>query len=247
MASAPQPGGSFGAWFSQYQQQQQQEQEEGDEEQGLMGNVTSFLRKQGLGSAADGLGTAHTHVSGYANKFVASIRGEDGLVQNAKESVQATLNYTARFRAFLALLLIGVLFYVLAFFVGLPAIVLRPSKFALSVTFGSICTMGSFTALLGPKAHLQSLLQRDRALFSLAYIGSLVLTLYASIWARSYILTVVATAVQLGAFAWYAVANLPGGAAGLRVVQTVIVKSCMTGAAVCGRMMSCCVQSLVKM
>jgi hypothetical protein len=34
-----------------------------------------------------------------------------------------------------------VLFYVLAFFVGLPAIVLRPSKFALSVTFGSICTM----------------------------------------------------------------------------------------------------------
>lgn len=39
------------------------------------------------------------------------------------------------------MLLAGVLFYLLAFFVALPVIVLRPAKFALSVTVGSILTM----------------------------------------------------------------------------------------------------------
>jgi hypothetical protein len=63
--------------------------------------------------------------------------------------------------------------------------------------YASLHTRISTPALFEFK-HSNSNSNRDRALFSLAYIGSLVLTLYASIWARSYILTVVATAVQLG-------------------------------------------------
>jgi hypothetical protein len=44
-------------------------------------------------------------------------------------------------QGFIVCLLIGVGFYALAFFVGLPVIVFRPVKFALSATLGSIFTM----------------------------------------------------------------------------------------------------------
>jgi hypothetical protein len=46
-----------------------------------------------------------------------------------------------RYQGFVACILVGAGFYALAFFVGLPVIVFRPAKFALSATLGSIFTM----------------------------------------------------------------------------------------------------------
>ena len=206
---------------------------------GLLSNVERFFHGHGMGDA-------HDQVSGFAGRFITSIRGDGegnpGLVGGAKATVETTLNYGARLRGFVGLLLLGVLFYLLAFFVGLPVIVFRPAKFALCATLGSVCTMGSFSVLVGPKAHLQSLRVWERLPFAAAYIGSLLFTLYASLIARSYLLVILSTVIQIGAFVWYLLAFLPGGPAGLRVLGGIIVKG-FTG---CGKTVTWCVSSLVS-
>ncbi|EKU21666.1 hypothetical protein NGA_0223902 [Nannochloropsis gaditana CCMP526] len=230
---------SFGDWYTQYAAQQRQEEGNGDIESGLLGNVGRFFRDRGLGDA-------HDQVSGFADRFITSIRGDGegngGLVGGAKATVESTLNYGARLRGFVALLLVGILFYLLAFFVGLPVIVFRPAKFALSATLGSLCTMGSFSVLVGPRVHLQSLLVWERLPFAVAYLGSLVLTLYASLILRSYLWVVASTGFQIGAFVWYLLAFLPGGPAGLRVLGGVMVRGVMG----CGKTLTWCLSILVS-
>ncbi|CAN0515088.1 unnamed protein product, partial [Laminaria digitata] len=51
------------------------------------------------------------------------------------------------FQGFVVALLLSVLFFGLAFVIGLPTIILRPHKFALTFTLGSFFFMGSFAML----------------------------------------------------------------------------------------------------
>jgi len=64
---------------------------------------------------------------------------------------------TFRSQVFTALLLLSALFFALAFGVGMPMITVRPQKFAISFTMGSILFMGSFGILKGPAEHLSKL------------------------------------------------------------------------------------------
>jgi hypothetical protein len=97
----------------------------------------------------------------------------------------------------------------------------RPQKFALSFTFGSLTFMGSFGILKGPVEHLKSMFQADRLYFTFLYFGSMFVTLYATFsfgGASGYVLVMSASAAQLAALLWYLISFLPGGAAGLKYV-----------------------------
>lgn len=50
---------------------------------------------------------------------------------------------------------------------------IRPSKFALSFTFGSMCLMTAFAMLKGPAAFLAGLLEPKRLALTAAYFFSL--------------------------------------------------------------------------
>lgn len=52
-------------------------------------------------------------------------------------------------------------------------IMIRPSKFALSFTFGSMCLMTAFAMLKGPAAFLAGLLEPKRLALTTAYFFSL--------------------------------------------------------------------------
>jgi hypothetical protein len=56
---------------------------------------------------------------------------------------------------------------------GLPSIVLAPAKFAFSFTAGSLCNMAAMGALRGWAAQLQSMLSRDRMLYTASYLASM--------------------------------------------------------------------------
>ena len=88
------------------------------------------------------------------------------------------MSYQQRFKVFTSLLFVSALFFALAFFVGLPAIALRPQKFAISFTCGSLTFMGSFGILKGPYEHLRGMFAADRLLFTTVYFGSMFATLY---------------------------------------------------------------------
>jgi hypothetical protein len=123
------------------------------------------------------------------------------------------LDYHQRFRIFACCLLLSALFFALGFLVGLPMITVRPQKFALSFTCGSIAFMGSFAVLRGPAEHARSMMARDRAHFTLVYLGSMATTLYFTFTAggaRGYALVLGSSALQLLALLWYLVTFLPG-------------------------------------
>ncbi|CAN0406692.1 unnamed protein product, partial [Hapterophycus canaliculatus] len=63
------------------------------------------------------------------------------------------MSYQQRFKGFVVLLLLSIVFFVLAFVIGLPTILLRPHKFALTFTLGSLFFMGSFAMLKVGNAH----------------------------------------------------------------------------------------------
>lgn len=126
-------------------------------------------------------------------------------------------------KVFCALLLLSGLFFALAFFVGVPMLALKPQKFALSFTCGSITFMGSFAIMKGPYEHLASMFQTDRMLFTTIYIGSIIATLYLTCTKggmKGYALVLIASGVQLVALLWYLVSFLPGGTMGLSMVAT---------------------------
>lgn len=68
--------------------------------------------------------------------------------------------------------LMGLLFFGMAS-LFLPLIMIRPSKFALSFTLGSMCSMAAFAMLKGPAAYAASLLQPSRLPLTMAYLLTL--------------------------------------------------------------------------
>lgn len=122
---------------------------------------------------------------------------------------------------FFALLGAGALFLLLSFFVFLPVLVVAPAKFALTFSLGSGLTMAAPFALKGIRAHADHILSRDRLPFTAAYVGSLVVTLWAAVGLRSYLLSLISCAVQVAALAYYAASYVPGGASGLRAAGSV--------------------------
>lgn len=101
-------------------------------------------------------------------------------------------------------------------FLTLPMLAIRPAKFALSFSLGSLLVMFGFSVLIGPINHMKHLVSRERLPFSFAYIGSLALTLYFSLGAHSYIGSLICAIVQVVALVSYVLAYFPGGTQTLR-------------------------------
>lgn len=149
-------------------------------------------------------------------------------IESMKQSMEAQMpkkilgmGYQQRFKVFCALLFLSALFFVLAFFVGVPMLALKPQKFALSFTCGSLTFMGSFGIMKGPKEHLMSMCTVQRMPFTIIYLGSMMVTLYLTCTKgglKGYAYVLIASGVQLVALIWYLVSSLPGGTMGLQVV-----------------------------
>lgn len=88
-------------------------------------------------------------------------------------------------------------FFFMAFVVFLPMLVFAPAKFALSFTFGSLCTMAAMNMLSGWKAGLDHMFSAERRLFTAVYLGSMSATLYAALYMHSYLLSLGFSVVQV--------------------------------------------------
>ena len=140
-------------------------------------------------------------------------------------AISAICFVTAALQMFCALLILSALFFALAFAVGMPMIYIRPQKFALSFTFGSLTFMGSFAILKGPYEHVTGMLVADRLPFTMVYVGSMVATLFFTFTvggASGYVLVMACSAAQLLALMWYLITFLPGGAQGMQVLRSAI-------------------------
>ncbi|KAK6461932.1 Got1/Sft2-like family-domain-containing protein [Scheffersomyces coipomensis] len=105
----------------------------------------------------------------------------------------------------------SVLCFVICFFM-FPVLALRPRKFALIWTLGSVLFVLSFGILQGPNSYLKHLLSRERILFSTIFFSSILITLYCSIILKNTILTIFASIIEFIAILYYSFSYFPFGA-----------------------------------
>lgn len=161
----------------------------------------------------------------------------------ANRSPFHSIIYSFCLQVFCGLIFLSALFFALAFFVGMPMIAVRPQKFALSFTCGSLTFMGSFGIMKGPAEHLMSMIQPDRLAFTFLYLTSMFLTLYCTFsfgGASGYLLVVASSGAQLVALLWYLISFLPGGASGLKYVFAAMLHLLKPVVLVCARIQAAC-------
>ncbi|KLO16661.1 ER-to-golgi vesicle protein transport Sft2 [Schizopora paradoxa] len=135
--------------------------------------------------------------------------------QSNEEEAYFALSRWERLLGFIVCLLGAVACFFVAF-LTLPFLALRPAKFALAFSLGSMLVMFGFSVLIGPVNHIKHLITKERLPFTFAYFSSLGLTLYFALGAKSYLGSLVFAIVQVVALVSYVLAYFPGGIQTLR-------------------------------
>lgn len=106
-------------------------------------------------------------------------------------------------------------------FALLPVLALKPRKFAIIWTLASFLFVISFGVLQGPVNYIYHLVSPARLWFTLAYFGSIILTLVSSIGLHSTLLTLFAVIIQIFAALWYTISYFPLGTQSLRFASRI--------------------------
>lgn len=110
--------------------------------------------------------------------------------------------------------------YIVSFLL-LPVLSLKPRKFALLWSLGSILFLFAFGVLQGFQNYLRHLFSVDRMWFTVSFTLSIVFSVVASVVLKSTILAIVSCVAQFLAMIWYTVSYFPLGRQGLRLASTV--------------------------
>lgn len=92
-----------------------------------------------------------------------------------------------------------------------PVLALKPRKFALLWSLGSILFLVSFGVLQGFQAYLLHLCSSTRIIFTVVFITSIILTLVSSLSLKSTLLLIIFAVIQLISALWYTVSYFPLG------------------------------------
>ena len=121
---------------------------------------------------------------------------------------------------FLALSATSAFMYGLAFFLGVPTLVLAPAKFGLCFSFGSVASVCAVGALRGAGAQLKHMTSEERLPASAAMTATTMMTLHAAVLKHSYVMTVFWSVLQTVSVGYYQVSYFPYGAQGFRAVAS---------------------------
>ncbi|KAL2817847.1 Got1/Sft2-like family-domain-containing protein [Aspergillus granulosus] len=105
--------------------------------------------------------------------------------------------------------------FVICFFL-FPVLSLKPRKFAILWSVGSLLFLLSWAVLMGPAIYAKHLVSGPRLPFTAAYFGSIAMTLYFAVGLHSTFLTLISSIFQLAALLWYVVSYFPMGSSGLQ-------------------------------
>ncbi|GEQ72448.1 hypothetical protein JCM33374_g6135 [Metschnikowia sp. JCM 33374] len=92
-----------------------------------------------------------------------------------------------------------------------PVLSLKPRKFALLWSLGSIFFLVSFGVLQGFQPYMLHLFSSTRILFTITFATSIIMTLISSLSLRSTLLSIIFAVIQLISAIWYTVSYFPMG------------------------------------
>jgi hypothetical protein len=196
---------------------------------GLFGGREAQNVKGDVEAKGDGDGEANTESSSFLPSFVRNT-GLFGAGAPPPSEWACGMSLTQRIQVGVLLLLGAGFLFMMSLFVFLPMVLLMPSKFATAFSVGSLLFMAAMAMFRGPRTTIMGFLDRDRLLFTGGYLGSLVLTLYATLVSQSYLLIVLAVVAQVAALLWYASSFIPGGTSGMGFMTRMMLSSASSGA-----------------
>jgi len=223
---ASKKGAGFGAWFEEIKEEDGGAKEI---EQFTWAGIWGGEKKNDDGDISGDSVDLESQTSlldsanGFFSQLKSSVSETTGVGQ--QETSMFGLSYQTRFKGFVATVMISVFFFFMAFSVGMPVMVVRPSKFAFCFTLGSMLLMSSFALLKGPGAHLRSMITMAQLPFTICYLGSMGFTLYSALVARSYILVVISSSLQIATLGYYLLSYLPAGSAAGKLFLSMFVRT----------------------
>ncbi|CAK7896940.1 protein transport protein Sft2p [[Candida] anglica] len=102
-----------------------------------------------------------------------------------------------------------------------PVLSLKPRKFALLWSLGSIFFLVSFGVLQGFQAYMLHLFSSTRIIFTVVFATSIIMTLISSLSLHSALLSIIFAIIQLISALWYTVSYFPMGTQTLNLASSV--------------------------
>ncbi|EGV64077.1 protein transport protein sft2 [Yamadazyma tenuis] len=112
--------------------------------------------------------------------------------------------------------------FAISFFM-FPVLALKPRKFGVLWSLGSVLFVLSFGILQGPKKYTLHLLSPGRIVFTSVFFGSVLATLYSSVILKSTILAIITAIIELFAILYYSISYFPFGASTLTFFTSYLV------------------------
>lgn len=145
------------------------------------------------------------------------------LVQDQEPS-WFNLSRTERLLLFVCFLLGSIACFTICIFL-FPVLAVKPRKFGLLWSMGSLLFVLAFGIFMGPIAYVKHLTSRERLPFSLFFFATCILTIYFAAIRKSTLLTIPCAVLELIALVYYAISYFPFGSTGIKVVSSVGINS----------------------
>jgi hypothetical protein len=210
-----------------------------DEEQGGLLSAVSFSvdTDDMVESAKDSFYTMTSNISSI-NDALSSQMNE---ITNSLPSVEVgpfSAEYRGRLMTSLYLIIGSAFFMAVAIFVGLPTLVIKPSKFVLCITISTLLTIASVIHIQKPSVFLAALCTGDpyQKIPFVLLIVSVIATGYVTIFVHAYTYILVSGIIQCLSILFFLASYIPGGQTGLIMVlraAAVVVRTAVTPVLFC--------------
>ena len=143
-----------------------------------------------------------TKPSSWSNNFWKGSSDTDdvestGLLSKVKSMKTTISNAGNTMKEVMALFGLALVFFAIAYFIGLPTLLVRPAKFSISFMMGSFMTIAALARLQGYNAFLNSVTHPDRIWKTILYLVSLLFSILCAVVWKSYFGTVVSSLLQV--------------------------------------------------
>ncbi|KAA1069715.1 protein transport protein sft2 [Puccinia graminis f. sp. tritici] len=192
-------------------------------ESAFRANMSGFKWARGVTDESSNLQPPTASSSNPFSRFTSSISGYVPLRSNERSNEEEAYYALSRWERTIGFLMCttgAMICFIISFFT-LPLLAIKPRKFAVSFSLGSILFMTGFMVLQGPLQHLKHIFSRDRLPFTVSYLISLCGTLYFAIGLHSYLGTLISGLIQVVVLIVYFVAYFPGGLTTLRFMGSI--------------------------
>ena len=143
--------------------------------------------------------------------------GLTGGISGIRERAYEYYEYGENYPYFCIVFLTGCLFIILSFFF-IPVMPVSPYKTANLFNMGCTVILISFAVLHGPHEYCVNRFlcgPYPRNLFALGFLVCICLSIYVSIFQRSFILTLIVLVAELACLAFFLMTYFPGGVGGV--------------------------------